>query len=208
MKQWVKIFTHRFVALKLRETVGKVFVCCMNLWGDHWLRHFVVVVDYSRQRVLCRWHYFGWSVRRCQRSRWRRWRWIRIGEEDSFEWYSVDFQLDNQLRLARRWVFCKDMNRRWRKLFKFTPRHGRLTFTDYFELHSVEHSHSKILQSVLLFVMRRRRLMMVTSVLSARRLWSVLNGNFPRRHGSVVVADVMMVVVDGTLAGDVAVGSH
>lgn len=49
---------------------------------------------------------------------------------------------------------------------------------------------------------------MLPSVLNVRGFRSFLAGGFPRRQVRVVIADVMMIVVDGTLAIHVAVGSH
>lgn len=74
-----------------------------------------------------------------------------------------------------------------------------LTFTDNFELHSVENCHSQIFHSVLLLVLRWRRLVM-TSVFNTWWLWSVLDSNFPWSHVRIVVTYVMMIVVQRALA--------
>lgn len=177
------------------------------------MRHFVIVADRCR-RLIFRWrqHRLSWCVGWCERCGGGWWRWVGIGKENAFVRDSVHFELHNQLRFTGRGVFCDEEiqivnNSIVVQLFHF------LTFTDNFELHSIQHRRAEIIHSILLLVVRRRWSMMV-AVLNIRRFRAKhrLDGDFGRRHMwavVVVVADVMVVVVvEGTFTIQVAIGAH
>lgn len=89
--------------------------------------------------------------------------------------------------------------------------HTEPTFADDLELHAIQHRRTKIVEPIwLLFVVCLRRPIKST-VFDVRRDRAIdgLAGNFRRRHVRVVVVDVMVIVVhDGTLAAEVAVGAN
>jgi hypothetical protein len=89
---------------------------------------------------------------------------------------------------------------------------SQLTFADNLKLHAIQHRRAQIVKSVRLLLVMCLRRSIVPTVLDVGRVGAIngLAGNFRWCHVRVVVVDVMMMIVvhDGTLAAEVAVGAN
>lgn len=174
--------------------------------------HLMIVVYCCRRWIFGRRnHRFSGSVRRCQWGSWCRRRWIGIREKNSFEGYSINFKLHNQLWFTSCRIFC--FNKKLVKLLTFIFNLICFsTFTDDLKLHSIQHRCSQIIQPILLLVVSgvSGGWSMMRSVLNTWWLHTVrfIGDYFCWRHMRIVVTDVMMIVVDGTFTIQVAIGAN